>query len=149
MVLLSAATLLGLLLYDAVGPRLFVLRNVSASQPALVVVLALVLADVTRRLPVAPRRAATGLMLSLLAVTAVQSVGSANQRPAYRDAANYIDAVGGTDVIVEEPLGVRPRCATRPVHPQPVPPEVASPCRGRTGRRCAGDASGLAPRSSR
>ena len=104
MVLLSAATLLGLLLYDAVGPRLFVLRNVSASQPALVVVLALVLADVTRRLPVAPRRAATGLMLSLLAVTAVQSVGSANQRPAYRDAANYIDAVGGTDVIVEEPL---------------------------------------------
>ena len=30
---------------------------------------------------------------------------------------------------------VRPRCATRPVHPQPVPPEVASPCRGRTGRR--------------
>ncbi len=79
MVLLSAATLLGLLLYDAVGPRLFVLRNVSASQPALVVVLALVLADVTRRPPVAPRRAATGLMLSLLAVTAVQTVGRANQ----------------------------------------------------------------------
>jgi 4-amino-4-deoxy-L-arabinose transferase-like glycosyltransferase len=103
---LALATPIGLLLYGAAGSSLYIPRNLAASVPAALVLLALLLdrlaASVTPRLALG----AVGGFLAVLAVGAVEIVFDDDQRrPAYREAAHYLDDVAGpTDAVVDTPL---------------------------------------------
>lgn len=105
MIILAVATPIGLVLYALAGTNLWSAdRELSASAPALTVVVALVLAALARAAPAALATAALGAIGVLLAVIAVQSVDANNQRPPYREAAQYLDRVAGARPVVEIPL---------------------------------------------
>jgi mannosyltransferase len=101
--ILALATPVGLLLYDLVGPALYGARNLSASQPGLIVLVALLLTSLASAVP--PRVAAPALtcFIGALAVIAVDSIGDENRRPPYRDAAQYLDEVAGGDPVIYLP----------------------------------------------
>lgn len=105
MIILAAATPIGLLLYALLGTNLWSAdRELSASSPALIVVLALLLGALARAAPRWLATAAIGAMAALLLVIAVQSVDANNQRPPYREVAQYLDRVAGENPVVEMPL---------------------------------------------
>jgi 4-amino-4-deoxy-L-arabinose transferase-like glycosyltransferase len=102
LVILAVATPVGLLAYAAVGPTLFSApRELSASQPALMIVVALLVDSLLRA---APMRAGAPLLAAsavLLGVIAVKAAGAHDQRPAYRNVAHYLDGVSGSNPVVE------------------------------------------------
>jgi mannosyltransferase len=105
LVLVSAfATPVGLLLYDVGGPTLYGSRNLSASLPGLVLLIALLLATVTAALPVRLRAGAWVAVAAILGIVAIQSIADEKQRPPYREVAQYLDDVAGNDAILEAPL---------------------------------------------
>lgn len=89
LVLLAAATPLGLLAYSAATDYFLLLpRNYSASFPALVLIAAAVLTTPRARIAVA----LSALALASLAVGTVKILTPGYGRPAYREMAAYIDA---------------------------------------------------------
>jgi 4-amino-4-deoxy-L-arabinose transferase-like glycosyltransferase len=104
--LLALATPIGLLLYAAAGSSLYMPRNLAASVPAALVLIALVLDRLAAA--VTPRLAAVAVagLLAVLAIGTVQIVFDDDQRrPAYREAARYLDEVAGPmDSVVDTPL---------------------------------------------
>jgi hypothetical protein len=107
-VLLAVATPAGMFLLGLIGPNLFGLRNLSASQPGLIVLIALVLATLSAALPARVAVVALGAMGAVLFVVAVQSVRPVERRPDYRDAAHYLDRVAGADPVVYLPTLLSP-----------------------------------------
>lgn len=110
---LALATPVGMLALGVVGPSLYGLRNLSASQPALFVLIALVLTTLSAAVPVRVAAVVLGAMAAVLAVVAVQSVRVEDRRPDYRDAARYLDRVAGADPVVELPLLLSPDARLR------------------------------------
>lgn len=107
--ILAVATPVGLLLYAVVGSTLWSSdRELSASEPALVVIIALAVGLLMRTVSVRLAAAVVAGLGAVLAVIAVHSVGADNQRPPYRAAAHYLDAVAGSSPVVELPLAVSP-----------------------------------------
>jgi hypothetical protein len=105
MIILAAATPIGLLLYALLGTNLWSAdRELSASTPALIIVLALLIGALARAAPAWIATAAIAAMGALLVVIGVQSVDAQNQRPPYREVAQYLDNVAGNDPVVEMPL---------------------------------------------
>jgi mannosyltransferase len=102
--ILALATPVGLLLYDIAGPTLYGTRNLSASLPALVVVVALLLGSLASVGPRAVAALALLIVGAVLVLTAVESVRDDNRRPPYREVARHLDAVAGGDPVVEAPL---------------------------------------------
>jgi hypothetical protein len=101
MLVLALATPAGLLLYGLVGPKLYVIRDLSASLPALTILVALAVAALMGR----PARVTTPVVAGMAAVLAfigLRSVGEDYQRPDYKDAAHYLDAAAGASPVVEE-----------------------------------------------
>jgi mannosyltransferase len=107
-VLLAFATPAGMLALGLIGPDLYWLRNLSASQPGLIVLIALVLATLSTALPPRVAVAVLGAMGAVLAIVAVQSVRPADGRPDYRDAAHYLGRVAGADPVVYVPTLLNP-----------------------------------------
>lgn len=107
MLILALATPVGLVLYALAGTTLFASdRELSASEPALVVLVALVLVGLARAVN---RRLAVALLAAagaVFAATAVRSAGSTYQRPPYNAVAAYLDHIGGASPVVEEALAV-------------------------------------------
>jgi 4-amino-4-deoxy-L-arabinose transferase-like glycosyltransferase len=107
--ILALATPVGLLLYAVPGSSLYIPRNLSASLPALVVLVA-VLVDLL--LAAVPRRLATiaaAALVAVLGINAVEFFGDDYRRPPYREAADYIDEVAPRDArVVEAPLALPP-----------------------------------------
>ena len=108
MTIMAIATPIGLLLYAATGPSLFLARNLSASLPALAVLVALLTVSLAAAAP--PRLAAlAGIgLIGVLGFDAVDTVADdAQRRPPYREAAHYLDDVARpSDVVVERPIRV-------------------------------------------
>jgi hypothetical protein len=101
--LLAAATPAGLLLYSAAGTDLFAPRNLTASLPALCLLLGRLIA----RLPARAGLAAGGLVAAGLLVGTVISLGPSKQRPDLRGAAALIDArAGARDLYLESLLSL-------------------------------------------
>jgi hypothetical protein len=107
LVLLAAATPAGLLLSGLVGPDLYGLRDISASQPALVLVIALVVVAGARARRAVGVPALAALAVGLIVVGA-RATTAAEQRPAYDDVARYLDAVADSAPILDTPLPVSP-----------------------------------------
>jgi 4-amino-4-deoxy-L-arabinose transferase-like glycosyltransferase len=102
MVVLALATPTGLLLYAVSGTSLYLPRNLSASLPALAIVVSLVAAAGLRALPRRVEAIAAVALTALLVVVAVSAVGDDDQRPPYRAAAHYLDEhAGNADPVVE------------------------------------------------
>jgi 4-amino-4-deoxy-L-arabinose transferase-like glycosyltransferase len=106
-VLLALATPVGLLLNGLVGSQLYGLRNISASQPALIVVVGLVVAGLARA---APRAAVPALAVAgaALAVVGLKTTEAKEQRPPFVDAARYLDGVAGRAAILDVPFVFSP-----------------------------------------
>jgi 4-amino-4-deoxy-L-arabinose transferase-like glycosyltransferase len=104
--ILALATPVGLLLYDAVGSSLYLPRNLGASLPALVVLVALLVAGLAAAVPARVAALATAAFVSVLAAGAVASVVDDDQRrPAYREVAHYLDdVVAPSDPVLDTPL---------------------------------------------
>jgi hypothetical protein len=97
---LAAATPIGLLLYSAVGTDLLAPRNLSASIPALCLLLGWLIARLPGRLELAGGALfAAGLLLGL-----VIGLGASKQRPDLRAAAALIDARAGARDVYSESL---------------------------------------------
>jgi 4-amino-4-deoxy-L-arabinose transferase-like glycosyltransferase len=106
LLILAVATPVGMLLYDVVGPSLFGLRNLSASQPAFVVIVAVALASLTRATAARVAAPAVAGLILVLALVAIESVGADDQRPPYREVAHYLDDVAGADDPLVESLQI-------------------------------------------
>ena len=104
--ILALATPVGLLLYGRVSTSLYGVRNLSASQPALIVLVALLVNALLTTLPARVAAAAAAVMVVVLGVVAVQSIRAENLRPPYREAAEYLNQVAGPGdpVVYEQPL---------------------------------------------
>lgn len=103
--LLAAATPVGLLLYSAIGTGIFAPRNLTASIPALCLLLGWLIA----RLPGRAELAGGGLLAAGLLVGLVVALGPSKQRPDLAGAAAYIDArAGARDPYLESPLFFSP-----------------------------------------
>jgi 4-amino-4-deoxy-L-arabinose transferase-like glycosyltransferase len=106
MLMLALATPLGLLLYDAVSSSLYLPRNLGASVPALCVLVGVLLERL--RTAIGAPLATIGVVafVGVLGLIAVDTVLSDDQRrPAYREAAHYLDAVADPrDPVVDTPL---------------------------------------------
>ena len=94
----AAATPVGLALYGAVGEDLYGPRSLSGSLPALLVLVAVIVASAGR--PVA--LAASVLLLVGVGVGTVRFFDPDHARPPYREVAHYLDdhAPGGDPVVV-------------------------------------------------
>jgi 4-amino-4-deoxy-L-arabinose transferase-like glycosyltransferase len=103
MLILALATPVGLLLYDVVGPALYAPRNLSASQPALIVVVALLLDYLATTGPARVALPAIACLFAALALVAFESLEDDKRRPPYRDAARYLDAVAGRSPVIDLP----------------------------------------------
>jgi 4-amino-4-deoxy-L-arabinose transferase-like glycosyltransferase len=105
-VILVLATPVGLLLYDIAGTSLYLPRNLSASLPALTVLVSVLLDRVTDAVPPRLAALATAGFVAVLAVGAFESVVDDDlRRPAYREVAHYLDeVVGPADPVVDTPL---------------------------------------------
>jgi 4-amino-4-deoxy-L-arabinose transferase-like glycosyltransferase len=104
--LLAFATPIGLLLYAAADSSLYIPRNLAASVPAALVLIALLLDRLAAA--ISPRLAPVALagFLAVLAIGTVEIVFDDDQRrPAYREAAHYLDDVAlPMDAVVDTPL---------------------------------------------
>ena len=101
-VALAVATPVGTLLYGLVGPSLYLARNLSASQPAMLVLIALAACELARRVP---GRVAAGLgavAVTGLVLVAARSLDPDDDRPPYRKAAEYIDADSDSAPVIEQ-----------------------------------------------
>lgn len=103
---LAAGTPVGLLLYALVGPTLFASdRELSASEPALIVLVAMLMGLLVKTAPARVALPTLAGMAAVLSVIAVQSTGARNQRPPYREVARYIDVVAPPSApVIESPL---------------------------------------------
>jgi mannosyltransferase len=91
----------GALLYSIVGTNIFVSRNLTASLPALYVLVAAFLLALPRRLATA----ATALVVAAFGLGALQTLLAGNARPPYRDVAEQIDLRAGPgEPVMLEPL---------------------------------------------
>jgi 4-amino-4-deoxy-L-arabinose transferase-like glycosyltransferase len=105
MLLLALATPVGLLLYAIPGSSLYIPRNLSASLPALVVLVAVLLDLLSAAVPRWLATLAAVGLVAVLAAGAVESFGDDYRRPPYREAAQYVDEVAARDApVVETPL---------------------------------------------
>ena len=103
--ILVLATPVGLLLYAVAGSSLYLPRNLSASLPALALLVGLLVDQLVRAVP--PRLAlpATAVFVAILGVNAVRSLNDDYRRPPFREAARYIDDVASSkDPVVDTPL---------------------------------------------
>jgi hypothetical protein len=91
MIVLAAATPVGVLLYSLVATDIWLPRGLSGSIPAIAIVLAAALAALPRRLPAA----AAIVVLATLVFGTVRSFGSDYVRQDYRAMASYLDRVAG------------------------------------------------------
>jgi uncharacterized membrane protein len=97
--ILALATPLGLLAYGAVGPDLYTPRNMSASIPALAIVLGAFLTSGGRRVATV----AAALVLAAFAIGAERTFDRDTQRPEFRRVAHFLDdAVGPGDRVVDQ-----------------------------------------------
>ena len=85
--LLALATPIGFTIYSALGPEVFIGRYMNGALPFL----ALTIGSVLAAAPRAVGLAATAVVAGCLALGAVQSLQEEHQRPAYKDAAHFID----------------------------------------------------------
>ena len=100
-VVLAAATPVGLLVYSAVGTGVFAPRNLTASIPAACLLAGWLLS----RLPARIALASGGLLAAGLLLGAVVSLGASKQRPDLAAAAAFIDAhAGAREPYAEVPL---------------------------------------------
>ncbi len=98
-VILALATPVGLLLYAAVGDDLYTPRNMSASIPALAIAVGAFLSSGGPRLAAVTAT----LLLAGFAIGAVKTFDRDNQRPAFREAAQFLDdATGPGDQVVDQ-----------------------------------------------
>lgn len=105
--LLILATPIGLLLYAASGTSLFLPRNLSASLPALAVLVAVALAWMSRALPARVAAVTLGAFVVLLGFGTLKSLRDAYRRPPYREAASYVNRVAPAgEAIIETPLAL-------------------------------------------
>lgn len=105
--ILALATPLGLVLYAVASSPLFLPRNLSASLPALAVLVALLLSGLATIVPVRLAAPAIAIVVAVLGLNAVDSLSDQDRRPPYREAAHYIDEVAGAkDPVVELPLAL-------------------------------------------
>jgi 4-amino-4-deoxy-L-arabinose transferase-like glycosyltransferase len=109
LVILTVATPLGLLVYKATGSSLFIPRNLSASLPALTILAALVVARLAAAVPRWLGAAGVGVIVAVLAITSAQSFETKYRRPAYREAARYLDRVAAPREPVVQALLFRVR----------------------------------------
>jgi hypothetical protein len=109
-VILAVATPIGMLLYYALtgSDLLSAPRDVSASAPAAIVLISLVIVSWIRVLSARLAAVFVVALGAMLLAIAVKSVLPAEQRPAYRQVAHYLDAVAGNSAVVEFPLAVSP-----------------------------------------
>ena len=91
--LLALATPVGILVWSLAGTSLYAPRNLSASLPALAVLLAILVTSAGPRLA----KPLTAITLAVFAVAAVRSLDDAHQRPAYKQVAQYIDRTARPD----------------------------------------------------
>ena len=101
-VALAVATPLATLLYGLVGPSLYLARNLQASQPAMVVLVALVVCWLARRVPRGAVVPIAVVMAVGLGLVTARSQRSRYQRPPFAEAARYLDANAGAAPIVEQ-----------------------------------------------
>jgi 4-amino-4-deoxy-L-arabinose transferase-like glycosyltransferase len=102
-VALAVITPLGTLLYGLAGPSLYLARNLSASQPAMVVLVALVACAFARRVPGRAAVPLAAVAFAGLALVAGRSLDPVNDRPPYTKAASHLEAIAGADPVIEEP----------------------------------------------
>jgi len=96
--LLAVATPVGFTLYSAAGPELFIGRYLSGALPFVALLVGAILAAPPRPVSVA----ATTVVVAVLAFGAVESLQDERRRPAYKDAAHYIDdAARPGDAVVQ------------------------------------------------
>ena len=108
--LLTVATPIGLLLYSAVGSSLWLPRNLAASLPAFTVLAAAVTMGLAK---LVPRPAGALAIVALVAIAGLNAYKSVTddffRRPAFREAARYVDRVAGSgDPVVEISLALLP-----------------------------------------
>lgn len=101
--ILALATPVGLLLYDVVGPALYGARNLSASQPALILLVAIMLSSLSSAVPARVALPALTCLVAALALVAVESLADDKRRPPYREAAQYLDEVAGNNPVIDLP----------------------------------------------
>ena len=101
-VALAVATPLATLLYGLVGPSLYLARNLQASQPAMVVLVALVVCGLARRVPRGALVPIAVVMAVGLGLVTARSNEARYQRPPFAEAARYLDANAGAAPIVEQ-----------------------------------------------
>ena len=86
-VLLLVATPLGFTIYSAAGPEVFIGRYLSGALPFIALAAGAILVSAPRPIGVA----ATLVVAGVLGLGAIQSLEDQHRRPAYKDAAHYID----------------------------------------------------------
>jgi 4-amino-4-deoxy-L-arabinose transferase-like glycosyltransferase len=107
LIILTVATVAGLLLYAAAGSSLFIPRNLSASLPAFAVLVGVAFAAVVASMPRAVAAGGAAVLVALLGANAVVSAGDDYRRAPYRQAARYIDRVASAQAaVVELPLAL-------------------------------------------
>jgi hypothetical protein len=102
--ILAIATPVGIVLYAAVGSNLYIPRNLSASLPALALLVGALFTSLRPR-PVAA--AAVALVLVAVGIGTVRGLEPARERPAAREVAHFIDARGRPGDPVVSQLGAR------------------------------------------
>ncbi len=102
--LVALATPAGLLLYAASGTSLYLPRNLSASLPALVVLVSVLLGMASHALPRRLAYMAGAGVVVLLAINLSESLGDGFRRPPFREAAGYVERESSPgDVVLEIP----------------------------------------------
>jgi 4-amino-4-deoxy-L-arabinose transferase-like glycosyltransferase len=97
--ILAVATPVGLLLYGALGPNLYIPRNLSPSLPALTILVAALLSFPPPRLAVI----GAALALTALVIGTVRTFDADNRRPAFREAARFLkEAAAPGDPVVDQ-----------------------------------------------
>ncbi len=85
--LLAVATPIGFTIYSALGPEVFIGRYMNGAVPGLVLTIGAILAAAPRAIGLT----ATVLVAGVLALGALQSLQEEHRRPAYKEAAHFID----------------------------------------------------------
>jgi hypothetical protein len=124
LVAIGVATPIGLLAYSGLGTNIYSPRNLSASAPALSVLLAALVAGLPRR-AAAP---AAACVVAVFAAGAVKVLDDSSQRPAYRQVAAFIrDHRHPGDAVIDSARSQMVVGSTSPSYIGPYLPE-----RGRT-----------------
>lgn len=113
-VLLAAATPIGLILYSAQPDTSFLLsRNLSASVPALALAVGLLFTSLPRPFALA----GAGVVLAGLAIGAAKTLDADVRRPPYRQVAQYVDAQARPgDAVLNLPITTLARSALDPAY---------------------------------